>query len=80
MAVSVEEICVRRDRTAGDSFRFRCENCHGEIEKRAVGRVADMLLAAGAHDALPAPLTVHDIDALRADLDADDWMDRLLLA
>lgn len=80
MAVPVEQICVRRDGTSGDSFRFHCENCHVEVEKRAVGRVADMLLAAGAHDVLPPPLTVDDIDALRADLDAEDWMDRLLLA
>lgn len=80
LAVSVELIAVVRDEMAGDSFRFTCETCMATVEKKAVGRVADMLLAAGAQRHERPPLTIAYLDTLRADLDADDWLDRLLLA
>jgi len=80
LAVSVELIVVVCDESTGDSFRFTCEMCMTTVEKKALGRVADMLLAAGAQRLDRPPLTLAYLDTLRADLNADDWLDRLLLA
>jgi hypothetical protein len=77
--VAIDEIRVRRDVEVGDSFRFECERCGQTVQKRAVGRVADMLLAAGAAlEPQPPPLSLDDLADLRADLDQDDWLQRLL--
>lgn len=79
LAVSIVEITVRRDPEAGDVFLFICERCGELVRKRAVGRVADMLLAAGAAlESQPPPLCLGDLDELRADMEHDDWLDRLL--
>ena len=80
LAVSVALIVVVRDEAAGDSFRFTCETCMTAVETKAVGRVADMLVAAGAQRLEQPPLTIAYLDTLRADLNADDWLHRLLLA
>jgi ribosomal protein S27AE len=93
VAVHASEVQVLRD-PAGGRFRFHCPRCGVAAEKEAVGRVADMLLAAGAGagemevplpgtDAagpdLPLPeLSPADLGALRQDLNAPDWLDRLL--
>lgn len=69
---------MQLDRISGDTFRFDCERCGLGVEKRAVGRVADMLLAAGAHEERLVELSADDLLDLQADLDAEDWLDRLL--
>ena len=79
LAVSIDRVRVRRDAAAGDSFRFDCERCGETVDKRAVGRVADMLLAAGAErEPDRRPLTVDDVVELLADMEHDDWLERLL--
>lgn len=78
LSVPVDGIAVQRDGLTGDTFRFDCGQCGLAVEKRAVGRVADMLLAAGAAEDHLAPLPLADLLDLRADLDADDWLERLL--
>lgn len=83
LAVPVDRIVVIRDDEAGHSFHFWCDGCRNDVDKAAPGRVADVLLAAGARRAGveqigPPPFTAADLDALRADLDAEDWQDRLL--
>jgi hypothetical protein len=84
IAVTVSEVRVVRD-PAGDRFRFHCPRCGVAAEKKAVGRVADMLLAAGAAETVTPPpelslpgLSPADLDTLRQDLEAPDWLDRLL--
>lgn len=59
-------------------FEFTCPRCGRPVEKKAVGRVADMLLAAGAAEVTAPPLSLNDIADLQCDLDADDWFERLL--
>lgn len=79
LAVAIDEISVRRDPDLGDVFRFTCEPCGRLVQKRAVGRVADMLLAAGAErEPEPPRLSLDDLDVLRADMERDDWLERLL--
>lgn len=79
LAVAVDEIRVRRDVGLGDSFRFECEQCEQTVQKRAVGRVADLLLAAGAAlEPQAPPLSLDDLVDLQADLERDDWLERLL--
>ena len=63
---------------ADDAFRFTCPQCGRPVEKKAVGRVADMLIAAGAAEVTVPPFSLDDIAALQRDLDADDWLERLL--
>ena len=79
LAVPIDRIRVRRDQQAGNSFRFDCESCGDTVNKRAVGRVADMLLAAGAEDERELrPLSMDDVVELLADMESDDWLQRLL--
>ena len=78
IAVSVDEVRVLRDPLDGDRFAFSCPRCGRSVEKRAVGRVAEMLLAAGATEVPADPLTPADVEELRRDLEADDWLERLL--
>jgi hypothetical protein len=78
IAVSVGEVCVLRDGVSGDRFRFHCPRCGRSVEKRAVGRVAEMLLAAGALEELVTPLSLDDLAELRRDMETDDWLQRLL--
>jgi endogenous inhibitor of DNA gyrase (YacG/DUF329 family) len=84
IAVTVSEVQVVRD-PVGDRFRFHCPRCGVAVEKKAVGRVAEMLVAAGAAEtvaaeavALTPELSLDDLDALRRDLEAPDWLERLL--
>lgn len=77
--MSADDVRVRRHVETGDAFCFRCQQCGDTVKKRAVGRVADMLLAAGAAlEAEPPPLCLNDLADLRADMERDDWLDRLL--
>lgn len=78
VAVDVLEVVVVRHPSHPDVFRFDCPRCGREVEKKAVGRVPEMLLAAGAGLVEPAPLSLDDLAELRRDLDTDDWLDRLL--
>lgn len=78
IAVSVADVRVLRDPANGDKFRFHCPRCGRAVEKRAVGRVAEMLLAAGALEDRVAPLSLEDLAELRRDMEADDWLERLL--
>jgi predicted RNA-binding Zn-ribbon protein involved in translation (DUF1610 family) len=78
-AVSVATVLIVRH-PAGVMFRFECPGCGQSVQKRAVGRVPEMLLAAGAREqGLPA-LSLDDLAGLQLDLDAEDWLDRLRLA
>jgi hypothetical protein len=78
VAVVVHEVLVVRIPGQSDLFRFDCPRCGREVEKKAVGRVPELLLAAGAGLVEPPPLSLDDLAELRRDLDADDWLDRLL--
>jgi hypothetical protein len=80
VAVAVDSVRVARGAGdgAGDTFRFTCPRCGRPVEKKAVGRVADMLLAAGAAEVEVRPLSLEDVDELVRDLEADDWLERLL--
>jgi hypothetical protein len=78
VAVSVDSVRVVRDAARGDTFRFNCPRCGRRVEKRAVGRVADMLVAAGALEEEVRPLSLDDLAELRRDLESDDWLQRLI--
>jgi hypothetical protein len=78
VAVAVSGVRVVRDGVDGDRFRFGCPRCGRAVEKRAVGRVAEMLLAAGAAEERVEPLSLAYGAELRRDLEADDWLERLL--
>jgi hypothetical protein len=78
IAVSVDLVRVVRDVARGDTFCFNCPRCDRRVEKRAVGRVADMLVAAGALEEEARPLSLDDLAELRHDLDSEDWLQRLL--
>ena len=80
VAVAVESVQVARAAGdgAGDTFRFHCPRCGVPVDKKAVGSVADMLVAAGASELSVPPLSADDLEQLRADLQTDDWLDRLL--